>query len=213
MPHTTPNDRKARWAFFRQWLKNPIGVAAVSPSSPQLARQMIAALPPSTSRIIELGGGTGAITEALLASGIKPAGLMVMELNEAMHQTLRQRFPGISLHLGNATDMHSLAESSGFLDAGPADAVVSSLGLLSMPRALQRDIVGAAFDCLRPDGRLVQFTYGPANPIVREVLDDLHLSSRRTSFTWWNMPPATVYVYERRRSRSVPATRMGHRAL
>ena len=212
MPYTTPTDRKARWAFFRQWLKNPIGVAAVSPSSRQLARRMIAALPSSTSRIIELGGGTGAITEALLASGIPPAGLMVMELNEAMHQTLRQRFPDIGLHLGNATEVHSLAESSGFLDAGPADAVVSSLGLLSMPRALQRDIVGAAFDCLRPDGRLVQFTYGPANPIVREVLDDLHLSSRRTSFTWWNMPPATVYVYERRRSRSVPATRMGHRA-
>jgi len=47
---------------------------------------------------------------------------------------------------------------------------------------------------------------------VREVQDDLQLVARRASFTWWNMPPATVYVYERRRSRSVPATRMGHRA-
>lgn len=47
MPDSTADARWARWAFFRQWLKNPLGVAAVSPSSPQLARQMIAALPPS----------------------------------------------------------------------------------------------------------------------------------------------------------------------
>ncbi|HAI59808.1 MAG TPA: methyltransferase type 12 [Xanthomonadaceae bacterium] len=192
-------DRQTRWAFFQQWLKNPLGMAAVSPSSRQLARQMIHALPPASTRLIELGGGTGAITGQLLAHGIAPADLMVFELNEAMHQTLKQRFPGIRLHLGNAADVQRVARDSGFLDAGPADAVVSGLGILSMPRPLQRDIVGEAFACLRPDGRFVQFTYGPASPVAREVLDELQLSARRASFTWWNVPPATVYVYERRR--------------
>lgn len=188
-----------RWAFFRQWLRNPLGVAAVSPSSPQLARQMIAALPSNSKRLIELGGGTGAITEKLLRYGIAPADLMVLELNEAMHQTLKQRFPEIRLHLANAADVQRIARDSGFLDAGLVDAVVSGLGILSMPKQLQRDIVGEAFACLRPDGRFVQFTYGPASPVAREVLDELKLSSRRVSFTWWNVPPATVYVYERQR--------------
>ena len=198
MPVTRTADRQTRWAFFRQWLKNPLGVAAVSPSSPQLARQMIAALPPRAHRLIELGGGTGAITEQLLAHGIAPKNLLVLELNEAMHQTLRQRFPDIRLHLANAADVQRVARDSGFLDAGPADAVISGLGLLSMPKPLQREIVGEAFACLRPDGRFVQFTYGPASPVAREVLDDLQLIARRASFTWWNVPPATVYVYERR---------------
>ncbi|WP_397571952.1 class I SAM-dependent methyltransferase [Silanimonas sp.] len=212
MRDSTVDDRLARWAFFRQWLKNPLGVAAVSPSSPQLARQMIAALPTKSTRLIELGGGTGAITEQLLRHGIAPADLMVLELNEAMHQTLRQRFPDIHLHLANAADVQRIARESGFLGAGPADAVVSGLGLLSMPRPLQRDIVSEAFACLRPDGRFVQFTYGPASPVAREVLDDLKLTSRRASFTWWNVPPATVYVYERQRSTAVQAQPMGRRA-
>jgi len=212
MRDSTADDRLARWAFFRQWLKNPLGVAAVSPSSPQLARQMIAALPAKAARLIELGGGTGAITEQLLRHGIAPSDLMVLELNEAMHQTLRQRFPDIRLHLANAADVHRLARESGFLDDGPADAVVSGLGLLSMARPLQREIVSAAFDCLRPEGRFVQFTYGPASPVAREVLDDLKLTSRRASFTWWNVPPATVYVYERQRSMAVQAQPMGRRA-
>jgi phospholipid N-methyltransferase len=197
MPPFTLEDRQSRWSFFRQWLRNPIGVAAVSPSSPQLARQMIAALPPGARRLIELGGGTGAITEQLLAHGIAPGDLLVLELNEAMHQTLRERFPEVRVQLGDAAQVRALAESTGFLAEGPADAVVSGLGLLTMPRALQRRIVSEAFACLRPDGRFVQFTYGPASPVAREVLDELGLSARRASFTWWNVPPATVYVYER----------------
>ena len=212
MRESAATERLTRWAFFRQWLRNPLGVAAVSPSSPQLARQMIHALPPKSMRLIELGGGTGAITEQLLAHGIAPADLMVLELNEAMHQTLRQRFPDIRLHLANAADVRRVARDSGFLDAGPADAIVSGLGLLSMPRPLQREIVGEAFECLRPDGRFVQFTYGPASPVAREVLDELKLTARRASFTWWNVPPATVYVYERLRSTAVQAQPMGRRA-
>lgn len=212
MPSLDAADRQTRWAFFRQWLKNPLGVAAVSPSSPQLARQMIAALPDGTRRVIELGGGTGAITAALLESGIAPRDLMVLELNEAMHQTLRQRFPDIRLHLADAAGVHRLATETGFLDEGGADAVVSGLGLLSMPRALQRAILEASFACLRPGGRLVQFTYGPASPVPRDVLDELGLDVRRASFTWWNVPPATVYVYARWCSTGVPATPMGPRA-
>jgi len=204
----TAAERPSRWAFFRQWLKNPLDVAAVSPSSPQLARQMIAALPPRSTRLIELGGGTGAITERLLRHSLAPADLMVLELNEALHQTLLRRFPEIHLHLANAVDVQRIARESGFLDAGPADAVVSGLGLLSMPKPLQREIVSEAFACLRPDGRFVQFTYGPASPVAREVLDDLRLGVRRASFTWWNVPPATVYVYERLHSQAVPAQPM-----
>ena len=204
--------RRAHWAFFRQWLKNPLAVAAVSPSSPQLARQMIAALPAGSQRVIELGGGTGAITQALLDAGIPPSALMVLELGEVMHQTLRRRFPAVNLHLADAVDVRRLAVESGFLDEAPADAVVSGLGLLSTPRSVQLAILGESFACMRPGGRFVQFTYGPASPVAREVLDELGLDARRTSFTWWNVPPASVYVYQRLQSRGIPARPMATRA-
>ena len=65
-----------------------------------------------------------------------------------------------------------------------------------MPRAtLQRDILEAAFDCLRPGGVFVQFTYGPQAPVADSVALELGLQVRRGDFVLRNMPPATVYVY------------------
>lgn len=199
-----PSDNPAMsWTFFRQWLKNPLGVAAISPSSPQLARQMMSELPKGARRVIELGGGTGVFTQALLDHGISPAELLVLELNEELHQHLQKRFPQSHVVCGDARDLREFAASHGFDGDGRADAIVSGLGLLSMPRITQQQIVSAAFDCLQPEGRFVQFTYGPANPVAREVLDALGLIARRGSFTWWNVPPATVYVYTRRISREI----------
>lgn len=191
------------WTFFRQWLKNPRGMAAISPSSQQLARQMMSELPRGTRRVIELGGGTGVFTRALLAHGIAPEDLLVLELNEELHQHLQRHFPQVRVACADARELTCVAHANGFAGPTPADVVVSGLGLLSMPRATQQEILAAAFDCLQPQGRFVQFTYGPANPVAREVLEALDLSSRRGSFTWWNVPPATVYVYTRRYSRAI----------
>lgn len=184
-----------------------MGVAAISPSSPQLARQMMAELADDTKRVIELGGGTGVFTQALLEFGINPTDLLVLELNEELHQHLQKRFPEAHVVCGDAREIFNLAKPLGFTEK-KADAIVSGLGFLSMPRQSQLDIISAAFDCLKSDGRFVQFTYGPANPIAREVLETMGLSSRRASFTWWNVPPATVYVYNRRVSRAIPARPM-----
>lgn len=191
------------WTFFRQWLKNPLTVAAISPSSRQLARQMTAELPHSAKRVIELGGGTGVFTRALLEHGIAPADLLVLELNEELHQHLVRAFPQVQVVCADARDLVRVAGDRGFGPEAPADAIVSGLGLLSMPRQDQQAILSAAFQCLAPEGRFIQFTYGPANPVAREVLEALDLSSRRASFTWWNVPPATVYVYARRYSKAI----------
>jgi phospholipid N-methyltransferase len=196
------------WTFFRQWLKNPMRVAAISPSSKQLARQMMSQLPPSCLRVIELGGGTGVFTQALLGHGIAPADLLVLELNEELHQHLVRLFPSIAVVCGDASDLRQIAARHGFADDARADAVISGLGLLSMARPMQQSILSAAFDSMPPDGRFVQFTYGPANPVTREVIDTLGLVARRASFTWWNVPPATVYVYQRRTSRAIEAHSM-----
>ena len=191
------------WTFFRQWLKNPLGTAAISPSSRQLARQMMSELPRSAKRVIELGGGTGVFTQALLDHGVQPADLLVLELNEELHQHLQRHFPQVQIACADAVELAAVAEARGFGPAHPADAVISGLGLLSMPRATQQAILAAAFGAMHPQGRFVQFTYGPANPVAREVLDALELNARRSSFSWWNVPPATVYVYTRKTSRAL----------
>ena len=196
------------WRFIRQWLRNPLSVAAVAPSSRQLAGRMVSELPEETRRVIELGGGTGVFTRAILDSGVTPDNLLILELNEELARLLRERFDQSHVVCGDARELVRLATQSGYLDDGLADAVISGLGLLSMARQTQREILQAVFDSMRPDGRMVQFTYGPVSPVQRALLDELDLNVRRSSFAWWNMPPATVYVFTRRRSRGIVATKV-----
>jgi phosphatidylethanolamine/phosphatidyl-N-methylethanolamine N-methyltransferase len=189
--------RHGTWTFFRQWLKNPLRTAAVAPSGQELAAAMVAELPAGAKRVIELGGGTGALTRALLSHGVNGRGLLVVELNKSLHAHLHKRFPLVHIELGDARQLHDIARRGGYLDRGPADAVVSGLGLLAMPREQQLDILEAAFTCLRDGGRFIQFTYGPQAPVPAELVEQLGLRVRRGAFVLRNMPPATVYVYDR----------------
>jgi phosphatidylethanolamine/phosphatidyl-N-methylethanolamine N-methyltransferase len=195
------------WTFFRQWLKSPLSIAAISPSSRHLARQMIAELPKGTRRVIELGGGTGVFTQALLDHGVAGADLLVLELNQELHHFLQRRFPAVRMACADARDLFGVADRTGFLDHGPVDAVVSGLGLLSMAKSMQRQILDAAFSVMQPEGRFIQFTYGPASPVAGDVVDSLELDARRGNIAWLNIPPATVYVYTRRRAKPARADR------
>jgi phosphatidylethanolamine/phosphatidyl-N-methylethanolamine N-methyltransferase len=195
---TVSSDVLPPWMLMlRQWLKHPRRTAAIAPSSPELAAAMAAELPPAARRVIELGGGTGALTEALLAHGVAAHNLLVVELNEAMHARLKRRFPQLRSVHGDARQLRAIAAEEGFVGDGMADAIISGLGVLSMDRSLQRDIYAAAFDCLPSEGRLVQFTYGPQPPLADEIARELGLGVRRAAFVLRNVPPATVYVYHR----------------
>lgn len=198
----------AAWTFFRQWLKNPLAMAALSPSSRYLARDMIAQLPQGARRVVELGGGTGVFTRALLDHGIEARDLMVLELNTELADFLRDRFPGVRVINGDARDLAEIAHKAGFAEEGDVDAVVSGLGFLAMPRSVQQAILTAVFAVLGPDRPLIQFTYGPSSPLPRDLLRELDLNLRRATTTWLNMPPATVYVYTRNRSVPVRAVRV-----
>ena len=195
--HRHREARRSWWTLFRQWLRDPLRTAAVMPSSRELAAAMLAELPPGTRRVIELGGGTGALTRALLGHGIRGEALLVLELNEELHAHLHARFPQVRIALGDARQLHEIATRNGFLAAGAVDAIVSGLGLLSMPRDTQGAILEAAFACLRDGGHFVQFTYGPQPPVADEVAQALGLQVRRGTFVLRNLPPATVYVYTR----------------
>lgn len=195
------------WTFFRQWLKNPFGIAALSPSSRQLGRLMIDQLPGDCRRVVELGGGTGVFTRALLHHGIAPQDLLVVELNDELHRLLEQRFPAVRVVRGDARELGELVRGDGFAESAAVDAVISGLGLLSMSRDTQRRILEAAFAVLGPQGRFIQFTYGPASPVSRELLGELGLRVRRGGVAWANVPPATVYVYSRSHTQSIRAVR------
>jgi hypothetical protein len=98
-----------------------------------------------------------------------------------------------------------------------AVAVVATLGLAvtitdSTPGSTEPgDILQAAFAVMPSEGRMIQFTYGPVSPVPRETLDELGLTVRRGGFAWWNIPPASVFVFQRSRSRPITPVRAGER--
>ncbi|WP_297924892.1 methyltransferase domain-containing protein [Metallibacterium sp.] len=179
---------------MRAWLSDPLRTAAMSPSGPQLARLMVAQVPQGSGPIIELGAGTGVFTEALLAAGVMPERLLVVELNRSLHGILRQRFPQVRVECADACCVLDLAARCG-IAPGSVDAIVSGLGLLSMPRLAVTQVIEASSRLLGARGRLIQFTYGPLSPVPRVLAARLGLRARRAGLAWRNMPPATVYVY------------------
>ncbi|HEU4664455.1 MAG TPA: phospholipid methyltransferase [Dokdonella sp.] len=189
-----PAQAPGAWTFFRQWLRNPRAMAALSPSGRQLTQAMIAQLPADARRVVELGAGTGVFTRALLAHGIRARDLLVVELNEELHGLLQAQFPDARIVHGNACDLAAIAARAGF---EAADAAISGLGFLAMPRDVQKGILSAVFSVLGSGRPLIQFTYGPSSPIPRDLLAELGLSVRRGGIAPMNLPPAFVFVYTR----------------
>lgn len=174
--------------FMRQLLRNPWQIRAVAPSGPAAAREMVRLVRPDMATVIEIGPGTGTFTRALLGRGLPPDALELYELNPDFCAHLRQQFPGVHVHNLPAQDMAKAA-------AHPADAVISGLPILSMPRAVQMAIVGAAFGRLRPGAPFVQFTYGPKPPLSRAVREAFGLTHEVGPRVWANLPPLRVYTF------------------
>ena len=186
------------WLFFRQWVRAPLSTASVVPSSRALAEKMIAQVGSDARNVIELGAGTGVFTEALLERHAKLEQLLVVELNPEMHTQLCQRFPGANVVEGDAAELETIVATQTRFGNRSVDAIVSGLGLLSMPPSVVSAILASAFSVLKPGAPFIQFTYGPTCPVGREMRDALGLSSERVAFTLRNIPPASVYVLRKR---------------
>ncbi|MGH6960365.1 MAG: class I SAM-dependent methyltransferase [Dongiaceae bacterium] len=178
--------------FFRQWLRDPLKIGAIAPSSRELAAAMAALVPPhATQPIVELGGGTGVITDALLDAGVPRRRLFVIERDPVLHGVLAERFPGVHVVRGDAADLGPLLRPLGVQRAG---AVVSGLPLLNMRKTTQHRIVEQSFALLEPGAPFIQFTYGLFSPIPRHSFG-LDGAVKRRVFN--NLPPASVWLYRR----------------
>ena len=175
--------------FFRQLINRPLQISAIAPSSRYLAKAMAAGLKPG-NRVVEFGPGTGVLTRAILAAGVKPADLTLFEFNPDFVAHLRNAFPGVTvLNDGAQTALAHMAPG--------VDAVISGLPLLSMPLEIRESIVKAAFDVLSPSGTYVQFTYGPRPPVSDAQIAKLGLKVEQTAYILFNLPPARVFVFRR----------------
>ncbi|MFW2374423.1 MAG: class I SAM-dependent methyltransferase [Gammaproteobacteria bacterium] len=179
--------------FLSRWMKSPLSVAAITPSSARLANAMAANLPDGEGLVIELGGGTGKITWALLEAGVSPEHLIVVERDPHFYHYMKQNFPQVRVILGDACELTNLLQELHIKT--PARAVVSGLPLLAMDASTQKKIVEQVLSLTRPQGVFIQFSYGLFSPIKNSVQMELAIRPRCVAKVWKNIPPAKVWTY------------------
>jgi phosphatidylethanolamine/phosphatidyl-N-methylethanolamine N-methyltransferase len=178
--------------FLRSWIERPLTIGAVTPSGKHLARTMARYVDPnSTGPVVELGPGTGPVTEALVEAGVAPSRLVLVEFNPTFCRLLRARYPEATLVQGDAYSMRRLLET---LLLQPAAAVVSGLPLVTKPIKMRLRLIRDAFDLMLPGAPFVQFTYSVASPLPKRLGG---FSAEASERIWMNLPPARVWVYRR----------------
>ncbi len=181
-----------RGVFFKSWLKDPFHVASITPSSRWLARLMATDVGPG-ARVVELGAGTGTLTEAVVERGVRQEDLYLVEQHPMFCDVLRERFPGSSVVQADAA---ALTDSLGSL-RGTVDYVISGLPIVWFTRHKKGRILKEAFALLRPQGRYQQFTYLGPPPVGARLLEELGLHTTLLGVAPLNLPPAFVYRFER----------------
>ena len=173
--------------FLKGWIRNPLAIGAFAPSGKSLAKLMAKDVG-AGSRVVELGAGTGRVTAALLASGVAPGNLYLVERDPHFVKLLERRFPRCHVLAADALDLD--AE----LGANPKfDFVISGLPLLCFSPEKRYRILQQALSLLKPHGRLHQFTYAGRCPVDRDLRALLRVDSVLLGIAALNLPPGFVY--------------------
>lgn len=175
--------------FLGRLVKNPRNVGAVAPSGQGLARAMVSQMDMTVDGpVLELGPGPGAITRELLAQGLQPSRLTVIERDPAFVDLIRNRFEGANVVHGDAFAFRKELEAK---NLPPFAAILSGLPLLNFPLEQRTGLLADIMATLKAGSPFIQFSYGLKSPVPAMP----GVSVRHAAFVWKNLPPAHVWVY------------------
>jgi len=177
--------------FIRSLPRNPLAVGALVPSSPQLSRLIASHVGCGSSHVLEVGAGTGSITDALLSGGLPANRLLVIERDPSLVAHLRKRFPNIRIHCGDAEHAGAILGEEGI---SQVQTLISSLPIRNLKGDDRIAIVRGMMKALAVDGQLIQFTYAANCPFPTARLG---LHAERLGRVWMNLPPAVVWRFTR----------------
>lgn len=182
--------------FMKEWLQSPRNVGAIAPSSSSLGDAMARQIDLSREGVvIELGGGTGALTRALLKRGVAERNLYVFEQNPKFAKLLRKHFPAIHVIEADARDIEAILAK---LNIKKINSIISGIPLRSVPKDILSELIAASFSVLPVGSSFIQFTYGVRPPVPMELIKNRLFNERAVAKIWRNLPPATVWRYTRR---------------
>ena len=177
--------------FFKGWIDKPRAVGSIIPTSSVTARKMASVVNPDSGHpVLELGPGTGVITRAILARGVKPENLWSVEYSADFVEHLKEIFPAVNIVQGDAFNLDAALPEKGMV----FDSVVSGVPLLNFPVEQRVRYIENILDRI-PAGRpIVQLTYGPLSPVPPRRGN---YSVEHFDFIVRNLPPTQLWIYRR----------------
>ena len=185
--------------FLQAFLKNPLKVGAIAPSSPELAAKMIDGIQPDEDNVVlELGVGTGAITKYLQSIIPNNRSYLGIELDKDLVKNLNRNYKNLEIVCGNACDAYSIHKKAGL---GKVRYIICCLPFVSLPNEVGERILGQV-DRFMQKGctfRTFQYAHGyymPSAIKLREFMRERYGKSRRSKLIVKNVPPAYTLTWK-----------------
>lgn len=174
--------------FFRKFLAKGRDISSAIPSSRAMGECVLAPIDFSRpGTIVELGAGTGPITEMILER-IQPHHRFVAVENDAdFCEVLRRRFPHTTLLQADASRIEGPLSNLGI---ERVDYVISGLPTPNLPPRAQVKLMQWLRKCLTPGGMFVQITVAP---LVYRRFYARVFQRVEYRMVWLNLPPGGVY--------------------
>jgi phosphatidylethanolamine/phosphatidyl-N-methylethanolamine N-methyltransferase len=178
--------------FFRTWATSPLKLGALSPTSRALAKLLVKhAAPDPEGYTLELGPGTGVVTQALIDAGIPPEKIIGVEYDKGFYRHLRERFPKVNFIRGDALNLDKTLGEFGTIRFS---AAISGLPLLNLPKAKRAPYLESVLDRLVPGGIVSQLSYSLTPP--QDAIPG-RLAVDKSKWVRLNLPPGRAWIYTR----------------
>jgi phosphatidylethanolamine/phosphatidyl-N-methylethanolamine N-methyltransferase len=191
-------------AFLRGWSRDPAAVGGPFASSAWTARRLahaaLDAAIPGGGPVLELGAGTGPVTEALLETGCPVDQIVVVERDAELCRLLQRRFSGLQVLHGNALELSGLLARARLSSVG---VVLSGLPMRVVPPKAAARCYSEAFQRMPSGGAIIQYTYGFRPPVDPDESVP-KLGATFVGREWRNVPPMAIWSYRREGDESVP---------
>ena len=185
-----------QWQFLRGFLKNPVMVGSIIPSSRVLIEKMLAPVDWSNTKVfVEYGPGVGTFTRPVLDKLGPDAKLVTIDTNPDFTRFLKDSIddPRLVAVNGSAADVEKILADR---NLGSADYVLSGLPFSTLPPGVGDDIAEATANVIRPGGAFLVYQFSPK---VRDFIAP-HFERIDRGFEGANVPPATLFWAWRERS-------------
>jgi len=189
---------KERFEFFQAFIKHPLTVGAIAPSSPELAKAMMHGVEANEDNIvIELGVGTGAITKFIEKGIPNDRSYLGIEVDRELVDSLHKKFDDLNIVCGSACETHAIHRDSGL---GKAGYILCCLPFVTLPAEVGKRVLGE-IEKFMAEGctfRTFQYAHGyytPAAIKLREFMRKRYGKSKRSSLVVKNVPPAYTLTW------------------